>query len=140
MDFDTLLDNIYDEMHWESEGRFELVLPQLNIKRGTTKMVWSNVKELLKLIQRSPDHFIAWLNKDLQKSVSWNSKSLSDGLTIHSVMRVDEIKGSIIKYINKYVICESCKKANSQLVKDKTMKKDINRFECINCGFNKYTD
>jgi translation initiation factor 2 beta subunit (eIF-2beta)/eIF-5 len=139
MDFD--FNTIVDEYYLAADAakcstRDVLILPALNIKIDVTRLHWKNVKEYLDCIDRNPKHFIKFLKRELPgKEIDWFSGLISDGLIIHGKrQRQTEITELARKYIDMFVICSSCKKADTQMNKIDSKYK----FVCESCGFNKF--
>ena len=136
-DFNTIVDEYYHSVDTERHStRDILILPALNIKIDVTRLHWKNVNEYLDCIARHPKHFLKFLKRELPgKEIDWFSGSISDGLIIHGKrQRQTEITELARKYIDMFVICPCCKKADTQMNKIDSKYK----FECECCGFNKF--
>ena len=136
MDFDQMLDNVYVELEKTYEKK-KLVISKPEIDTSTTNTYWRNIKKILRQINRNPDHFVDYLNKEIG-NVNWLSNSKSDGLVIIGKYRKDKINELLKKYLNNYVVCNSCKTSNSSLVKDSNIKKY--KFICKNCKSSYYVN
>ena len=79
MDFTNMIDTIYDQL--EDSTSNKLVLPNPVIEISTTNTYWKNIKKILQTINRPPDHFVDYMNKEIG-NVNWLSSSKSDGLVI----------------------------------------------------------
>lgn len=135
-DFETLVNQAYTILDNQSNGS-DLILPEVDVEIGTTRLHWKNVKEYLKVIKRHPDHFIDWLRSELpSQSINWFSGSKSDGLIIQGKrQRKSDVIELVLKYVNEYVICPSCKKADSLMTKLHSKQYE---FECQDCGMKKF--
>jgi len=123
-DFNTLVNNAYSILNNQTHNG-NLILPEVVVEIGTTRIHWKNVKEYLKVIQRNPDHFMSWLKSELPgKEINWYSGSKSEGLIIHGKRQTKkDISHILMKYIKKYVTCSSCKNSNSTLTKENSIEK-----------------
>lgn len=131
--FENMVNEAYESLNNNSSD--VLVLPKIDLDINQSRLHWKNVKEFLKVINRQSDHFIYFLKKEMMKEINWYSKSKSDGLIIHGkFQKKSDISNLAIKYINNYVICSSCKKVDTVIIKEN---KD-NIFECLVCGMKKF--
>ena len=136
--FNTLVEEAYTELNEKTNNSHNnLILPELVVEINPTRLHWKNVKDYLKRIQRSPDHFMDWLKSQLpSQEINWFSGSKSDGLIIHGKrQKKAEVIELARKYVNNYVICSSC--ISSETIMTKSLNKQY-QFECLICGMKKY--
>ncbi len=136
MTFNTLVTDAYNILDKQSRGE-DLILPEIVVDIGTTRLHWKNVKNFLKVVRRHPDHFMEWLKSELpNKEISWFSGSKSDGLIIHGKrQKKSDITDLALKYVSSYIICPSCKHADTQMSKIGHKQYE---FECLDCGMKKF--
>jgi translation initiation factor 2 beta subunit (eIF-2beta)/eIF-5 len=133
--FNLLVDEVYDKICKKNDNNI-LILPNLIYESYTTKIIWKNVTEYLNIINRDVDHFLMFLKFELHgKIISWYSNNKDEGIIFHHIKKRKEINELSIKYVNNYVICNSCNKYNTLLQKNKDIKKY--EFICLECGYNK---
>jgi translation initiation factor 2 subunit 2 len=120
MDFNEMLDEIYDNL--ETSTRNKLVLPKLEINVTTTNTYWKNIKQVLKKIKRGPDHFVSLMNKEISDT-NWLSGSKSDGVVIIGKIKKEKIISFIQNYIQNYVFCSVCKSTDTILKKNQSIRK-----------------
>lgn len=141
--FEEMINKAYQQLNREQLDRESssnsLILPSIETEITTTRLHWKNTGAYLQAISRDHenDHFMSFLKRELPgKEISWFSGSRSDGLIIHGKRQNNkEITALVLKYVNVYVICPSCKRANTFLTKESS-KNDL--FECSDCGMKKY--
>jgi translation initiation factor 2 subunit 2 len=129
MDFNSMLDEIYDNL--EDQTRVKMVLPKPDINITTTNTYWKNVKPTLKSIKRGPDHFVSLMNLQVGET-NWISGSKSDGVVIIGKIKKDKIVRFLQDYIKKYVFCSVCKSSDTSLSKNNTLRKY--QVVCNNCN------
>lgn len=131
MDFSNLLDDVYTilgDSHTDL-----LVLPEPDFDKGTTRVIWKNIKAFLKITGTPPDHLFDFVEKQTNKKLSWFSESVSDGLIIHDKrFSKNEAIGLMKKYTDNYVLCNICKKSNTQMFKDTEIRKY--KIKCDDCN------
>lgn len=132
MDFNTLLDDIYNELE-KNKIEKKLVLTPPELDMSTTNTLWKNVKKILKQINRPPDHFINFLNEEIGNA-NWVSSSKSAGLIIIGKHSKDKINKVLTKYINTYVVCKNCRSTATIITKEKNVK--LYKFNCESCNSN----
>ena len=130
MNFESMLDSVYKDLEKTFVNK-KLVVAKPEIIISSTNTYWKNIKKILKQINRDPDHFLIYLNNEIN-NVNWLTNSKSDGLVIIGKYKKDKINNLLKKYITTYVICSSCNTSYSYLIKDKTIKKY--KFICNNCN------
>jgi translation initiation factor 2 beta subunit (eIF-2beta)/eIF-5 len=113
-----------------------LILPDIVLEIGTTRLHWKNVKAYLQVIRRHPDFFMDFLKHELPgKEINWFSGSKADGLIIHGKKQKKiEIMELAKKFVNTCVVCSTCKKPNTEMEKMTSKYYEIN---CIDCGAKK---
>tara|TARA_A100001037_G_C14952475_1_gene545626 strand:+ start:202 stop:606 length:405 start_codon:yes stop_codon:yes gene_type:complete len=119
MDFTNMIDTIYDQL--EDSTSNKLVLPNPVIEISTTNTYWKNIKKILQTINRPPDHFVDYMNKEIG-NVNWLSSSKSDGLVIIGKYKPAKINGLLYNYVKQYVICNICNSYNTTISKNKHIK------------------
>ena len=119
--FYNMLDDVYSELDSLSSTTNKLIIPDPIIKQNTTNTCWENVKKTLQVINRPPEHFIEFLNKEL-KTGEWISSSKSDGILLIGKFKPVKIKHVISEYIKQYVICNICKSTDTILDKNKDLR------------------
>ena len=136
MNFNTLVNNAYLILDKQSHGS-DLILPEIGVEIGTTRLHWKNVKDFLKIIRRNPDHFMEWLKSELpSQEINWFSGSKSDGLIIHGKrQKKSNVSELALKYVTNYVICTSCNRADTKMSKIGHKQYE---FECMDCGMKKF--
>ena len=133
--FEIMLENIYSQLI--KKKKTSLNLPNLIIENSPTKLYWRNITEYLNIINRDHDHFYNYIKSQYSdKDINWYSSNKSDGLIIHGKFLKNNIITNIFnKYVNTFVICNSCKHYNTILIK-KNCKTFY--FKCNECGTNYY--
>jgi len=136
MNFTEMLDDVYNQLGSTTQTNF--VLPEPIIEKTTTRILWKNIKAFLKITKTSPDHLFDFLRYQIDKNIdiAWYSESVSDGLIIHNIKKInsDQIMSLMRKYLITYVICSICKKTNTTMVKDSTIRKWT--IKCSDCNSN----
>jgi translation initiation factor 2 beta subunit (eIF-2beta)/eIF-5 len=139
-DFNLMIDEAYFKLNELIDISItineKLILPKIETEICSTKLYWKNIIEYLDILNRSPEHFMLFLKNELcDKEINWYSGNKLDGIIIHGkYQKNSNIVDLIKKYINAYVICTSCKKMNTELIKI-TLKK--HNFKCLSCEMNK---
>ncbi len=132
--FDNL-ESVYKELDEKSSGTTKMIVPNPQLEKTTTNTYWRNVKKILMTINRPPEHFIDFINKELNTG-EWISNSKSDGIVLIGKFTVNQITHVLQTYIKKYVICNICNSSNTTLEKNKDLRSYV--VECKKCN-SKYT-
>lgn len=128
--FEEMLDSVYEQLEEMNQPNRKLVIPAPVIEQSTTNTYWKNIKKILMVIDRSPDHFVDFLNKEL-KTGNWVSESKSDGLVLIGKFKIAQITAVLQEYVKKYVVCNICKSLETKLEKNKDLR--CYKVDCTKC-------
>lgn len=124
-DFKTMLNIIYNQLNINPNSK--LIIPNPSIENTTTNTYWRNIKKILMIIDRPPEHFLDYLNNEIGSS-SWISSSKSDGIVIIGKHNIKTITLVLQNYVKKYVLCQTCKSSETLFERNKEL-----RTYYINC-------
>ncbi len=129
-EFNKMLDIVYNNIENKTKcfNSQKLVVPNPVLEYCTTNTYWKNVKKILMAINRTPEHFIDFINIEM-KTGEWLSSSKSDGIVMIGKFKMDKIMHVLQSYIKKYVICNICNSSNTILERNKDL-----RSYMINCN------
>jgi translation initiation factor 2 subunit 2 len=130
-EFEIMLDEAYNLLENNKTNNLDIKIPEPILIKNGNKILWKNVKEYLKIVKKPPDHFLLFLNNELSNCVSWISDSKSDGLIFQTKIISSSIIKLMKKYLIEYVICKSCHSNDTELIKDKNIRKY--KFKCNFC-------
>jgi translation initiation factor 2 beta subunit (eIF-2beta)/eIF-5 len=130
--FDKMVEEAYMFLTDNSKQREKLIIPDIKTNIETTRLHFININNILKIIRRTPDHFSSWLSAEIpDKTINWLSSDKDEGLIIHGKFRKDtEIAKLVLKYVNMFVVCTSCKSTNTDMTKT--------QFICNDCMMTKF--
>lgn len=130
MNFEQMLDDVYSQLG-ESQIN-KIILPNVEIKKDTTRIHWSNVYAFITILNAPPEHLFDYVKKNLHDDMNWNSLDPKDGLFIFNNRRkADEISNIIRKYAEEFSICKQCKNIKPTIYKDNTIRKW--KVKCDSC-------
>ncbi|KAJ0805606.1 putative translation initiation factor IF2/IF5 [Helianthus annuus] len=101
-----------------------LKIPEL-LREGTKKTVFVNLVDICKMMRRQPEHVITFLLAELGTSGSLDGQQR---LVVKGRFAPKSFQGILRRYMNDYVICNSCKGRDTRIEKDKE-----NRLTFLNC-------
>jgi translation initiation factor 2 subunit 2 len=131
MKFNTMLNEVYTQIDEKLGQATKLVIPTPIIEKSTTNTYWKNVKKILITINRPPEHFIEYLNKQLNTG-EWLSQSKSDGIVLIGKYNITQLTEVVRNYVNDYVICNICKSTNTELERNKDLR--LYMVSCKKCN------
>ena len=134
MNFEEMLNKAYEQLDKTKVEENKLVIPEPFIDMQPRKTIWRNTKDFLMVVNRHPDHFLKYL-KNQKYDADWLSESKSHGILIKKRIKKGDINRLIVRYMDNYVVCPSCKSINTFITRNKEFR--IDNFKCNNCGFNK---
>lgn len=120
--YHALLDRVYEELRAKNPSlsstevsRNQIPVPQIE-RYGSKKTAVANFKNICDAINRSMEEVKDYLDKELSTTGSIDSSNCLI-LKLQNVKSI-QFEGIIIKYIDEFVKCHSCKKINSTLQKE----------------------
>lgn len=108
----------------ESSERFEI--PKVRGHLQGNRTVVTNFNQIVSDFHRKPEHFLKFLLKELATPGELKTNQLILGTKVHS----SKINEKIVKYAEEFVLCRTCKKPDTQFVKEG----DFLFLRCQACG------
>ena len=128
--FNELLDNVYDVFGVKDNDL--IILPNPLLTKDSKRTIWTNIKAFLKVVNRPPEHCFEFFKIQTGKEIAWYSERVSDGLIFHTnKIKVNEIISLMKKYVDSYIVCNICKRSNTQMFKDQDLRKY--KMKCVDC-------
>ncbi|MBO3762589.1 MAG: translation initiation factor IF-2 subunit beta [Thermoproteota archaeon] len=123
--YETLLDRAINVLEkGKSESRLE-VPPIVSFVEGSKTKI-SNLSEISKKLGREEDHLMKYISRKLATQAS----RAGDKIVLKGVFSRDQLNVIIDQYMKEYVICPTCKRPDTKLVKEK----DLLYLVCMACG------
>lgn len=108
----------------KSENRLE-VPPVISFTEGSKTKI-SNLGEIAKILNRDEEHLIKYISKRLATQAS----KAGDKIVLKGVFSREQLNVLIDQYMKEYVICPTCKRPDTKLVKEG----EIIYLICLACG------
>ena len=113
--YEKLLDEAYEKIKpisvSESFERWEV--PKVNSQIIGTKTVFSNFLQICSYLRRDCSHLMKFLSKELASFC----KIENERLIINRKISQSQLQDKVNLYVNKFVICQECKKPDTELIK-----------------------
>ena len=88
--FEKMLDKLFLVLE-EDPTENKLRIGQPIFKRESKNKIWVNAKNYLQTINRDPDHFIIFMNKETNGVANWKTSHKSDGIVLSSKTKDNNI-------------------------------------------------
>lgn len=111
------------------EKRRTLLKPPQVAREGTKKTVFTNFAELCRAMNRPTEHVQAFLLAELGTSGNTDAQAR---LIVKGRFLPKAFEGVLRRYVNEYVLCSSCKSADSLLDRDSATR--VTSLKCQQCG------
>lgn len=129
--FNELLDNVYEQFDIKENDL--IILPNPILNKDSKRTIWSNIKAFLKVVNRPPEHCFDFFKNQTGKEIAWYSERVSDGLIFHTnKIKVNEIISLMKKYVDDYIVCNICKRSNTEMFRDQDLRKY--KIKCFDCS------
>jgi len=114
MDYESLLDRGLSKIPEKATKSSKYETPQSEVQVVGTKTVISNFKEIAQRLNRNPNHLLKFISRELATSGSLeDSRASMQGRFTKEA--IDEL---VVRYIKAYVLCGSCNKPDTKLVRE----------------------
>lgn len=132
--YEELLDRVFgilkeNNPELTGERRRTTLKPPQIAREGTKKTVFINFMETSKSINRNHEHLLAYLMAELGTSGSLDGQQR---LIIKGRFLPKAFEGCLRRYMNEYVLCNSCKSPDTLLDRDSSTR--IMFLRCQQCG------
>ncbi len=108
----------------KSEDRF--VIPQFDSYVEGSRTIITNFSKVIKKLNRKPRHLILFLSKELATSF----RKEGENYVLSGKISGERINNKLRKYVEMYVICPTCRKPDTKLIKEKA----AHILKCEVCG------
>ena len=144
MNFNTMLDDVYKQLDSHITQTDTLILPKPEIEKSTTRCIWTNIDDFLKITRTEKDHLFDFIRNEIEQKIQidWysftnNFGKKKEGLIIHDgktniTNMTKKISHIMIKYINQYIICKICNKSHTEMIRD--IKNITWKIKCSDCN------
>lgn len=132
--YEELLDRVFgilkeNNPELTGERRRTTLKPPQVAREGTKKTVFSNFMDLAKSMNRNPEHLQQYLLAELGTSGSLDGQQR---LILKGRFLPKAFEGCLRRYMNEYVLCNSCKSPDTLLDRDSSTR--IMFLRCQQCG------
>ena len=128
--YDIMLTELYNNL--KSNINKPLIITDIQLESSRVKTIWVNITTIMKSIKRDANIFINFLKNELKVDVTWKSNNKSEGIIIFmKSCKKEQLVSLLKKFINKFVICTSCKSYRTKIKKNK--KARLYDLKCYNC-------
>lgn len=132
--YEELLDRVFSTLREQNpeltgERRRTTLKPPQVAREGTKKTVFTNFMDLARSMNRNPEHLQAYLLAELGTSGSLDGQQR---LIIKGRFLPKAFEGCLRRYMNEYVLCNSCKSPDTLLDRDSSSR--IMFLRCQQCG------
>ena len=126
MNYSDLLKKAREELPKSTlkADRFEVPKVQGHIQGNKT--IVSNFNQIAGVLRRDPEHLLKFVLKELAAP----GEIVNNGVIIGRKVSAASINEKIDKYVREFVICDSCKKPDTQLLSENKMI----FIKCLACG------
>jgi len=125
-DYKKLLEQAYKDIKpiEKSKERFEI--PKIEGHHEGTKTILTNLPQVASYLRRNQDHLLKFLLKELASSGSIKGTRA----ILHRKITSGKINEKIEAYTKEFVLCDQCKKPDTELIKEK----GYPMIHCLACG------
>jgi translation initiation factor 2 subunit 2 len=126
MEYEKMLENLYKEAKTTNVSTERFEIPKVKGHWEGTKTILTNFGEMVGILRRPQEHFLKFLLKELATP----GKVDNGRLILNRKLSSRLINEKVEKYANEFVICQECKKPDTELIKEHR----LNFIHCLACG------
>jgi len=126
MDYESLLNKIYEKIPKKSETADRFKVPSVEIEIVGQKTVFKNFSQILTVLRREANHAAKFLSRELAvpNSVQGNN------LIFQGKVGKEILQKKMEDYIKEFVYCKQCGEPDTKLVKEER----VTYMVCEACG------
>lgn len=126
MEYEKLLSKLYKEVKPIKLGSERFEIPKVAGHVEGNKTIITNFSQICNILRRKPQHVAKFLSRE----VAAQSVIKGDRIIFNRKLTSTRINDKLKEYVNEFVICQECKKPDTELVKQ-----DAFLFlHCLACG------
>ena len=129
MDYGQLLDYAYENVKTPNGNGERFDMPKMRVEIIGNKTVISNFSQICGYIRRDEEEVCKFLSKEL----ATQCKKDGDRLILNRKIPVQQVIDKINLYVRKFVLCPSCKKPDTEILRESGSKV----IHCLACGAKK---
>lgn len=124
--YEKMLENVYKSLPKKSLSQTRFKMPQVESFVQGNKTVIKNFSKIMKSIHRDEKHALKFITKES------GTASLIDKetLVLNGKFWPEEVQKTIEAYIEKYVLCNECKRPDTKI----TEQQGVKLLKCEACG------
>ena len=126
MDYEQLLTKLYQEVKPIEKAGERFEIPKVTGHIEGTKTIITNFSQVINTLRRPSEHFLKFILKELATP----GKVDGERLILNRKLSSKLINEKIEKYATEFVICNECKKPDTELRKENR----ITFIHCLACG------
>lgn len=124
--YEVMLERLYKIMNKDEDpGRIKISLPTVE-RLGSKRVVWTNFQNSVQALNREPEHIMKFFFNFFTTTGNLDGEGK---FIFKNVFKPQQIKTALDEYIQKYVVCKSCKKGNTVFTKER----GLTFMNCRNC-------
>lgn len=114
LDYEALLERGFSKIPEKAIKFSKYELPQADSNIIGSKTIIYNFKEIAEKLNRDPNHLLKFIVRELATSGTIEETRA----TLHGKFTKSQIDELIQRYVKSYVLCASCNKPDTKLLKD----------------------
>ena len=124
--YEQLLEKAYEKVNVIENSGERFKIPKIEGFFQGKRTVITNFSQITSHIRRKPEHLIKFLTKELATKATQEGDKLIFNMKIPG----KKINPKIEQYVNEFVLCQECKKPDTELIKEGK----LTTIHCLACG------
>ena len=112
IEYEEMLDKLYKELPKKTKTAERFEMPDFTCFTQGKQTIIKNLSEVANKLRRDPNHIIKFLSKELAVPGTFDG---TRGI-LHGNFRDDLMQSRLKKYIDEFVLCNECKKPDTELI------------------------
>jgi translation initiation factor 2 subunit 2 len=127
MEYDKLLERAYSLLPDKAGSGVRFEMPVVESLTQGNKTIIKNFDEIVQKLRRTPEELMKYLSREL--AVPMNREGA--GLVLQGKFYDRVLNDKLKRYVESYVICKECKKADTKIVE---VERGVKVIVCEACG------
>ena len=112
MEYEELLDKVYEKLPNKTVGKERFEPPKFSSLVQGNQTFINNFNDVVGILRREPNHLLRYVAKDLATSGNYDGKKA----ILSGKFKDDQLNSRLDAYIKKFVLCNECKKPDTELM------------------------
>lgn len=110
--YEKMLERIYEKLPERTIKTERFEMPSFSSFIQGKQTIIKNFSEVANVLRREPNHMLKYLSKELATAGNFDGRRA----VLQGKFRKEQLNSRLENYVKEYVICNECKKADTEII------------------------